>query len=168
MEENTKTKDNSVMIGVVSTLITFILLGAVIYFMVSRFGAADSKGSDVVELDWRQMQELDEKSKQVPKWFRELNGKMVKVPGYAVPLEDNLREIREFLLVPDAMSCIHSPPPPPNMTVYVKMSKPIVYNSYQRAVWITGQLSIENTESQVAPAAWKLRGAKMDPYIFKE
>jgi uncharacterized protein len=41
------------------------------------------------------------------------------VPGYMVPLEDNLEEVTEFLLVPYPGACIHVPPPLPNQIVHV-------------------------------------------------
>src|SRR5262245_46060544 len=41
-----------------------------------------------------------------------ING-VARVPGYMDPLEDNLEEVTEFLLVPYPGACIHVPPPPP-------------------------------------------------------
>lgn len=162
-----KTGDKNMFIGITVTLtVVALLVGIILYF---AFGKSGSKTSgDVIELDWRKLQELDIESGKEPSWFDSTRDKLVKMPGYAVPLEDDMREIREFLLVPDAQSCIHVPPPPPNMTVYVKMSKPMVYDSYQRAVWITGVLSIESTKNDVANASWKLKGVKMDPYVFED
>lgn len=162
------TSDKSVLIGVVSTIVTFTIIGVTIFVLMMPNSDDAAYKNEVVEIDWRKMQELDVKTKAAPDWFKNLNGKLVKLPGYAVPLDDNMKEIREFIMVPDAMSCIHVPPPPANMTVYVKMTEPIVYNSYQRAVWITGQLLIEDTKSEKANAAWKIKGVKMAPYEFED
>jgi hypothetical protein len=50
-----------------------------------------------------------------PEWQGIING-VSRGPGYMVPLEDNLREVTEFLLVPCPGACIHVPPPPPNQS----------------------------------------------------
>jgi hypothetical protein len=49
-----------------------------------------------------------------------ING-VAGVPGYMVPLEDNLEEVTDFLLVPYLGACIHVPPPLPNQIAHVIM-----------------------------------------------
>ncbi|MDP6969514.1 MAG: DUF3299 domain-containing protein, partial [Gammaproteobacteria bacterium] len=44
---------------------------------------------------------------------RELDGKLVKVPGFVVPLEVDTHGIHSFILVPYVGACLHTPPPPP-------------------------------------------------------
>ena len=46
--------------------------------------------------------------------------KKVRIPGYAVPLDTERSETREFLLVPYFGACIHTPPPPANQIVLVR------------------------------------------------
>ena len=46
------------------------------------------------------------------KFNKSLNGKVVKIPGYLIPLHYEAREIKEFMLVPYIGACIHVPPPP--------------------------------------------------------
>ena len=53
-----------------------------------------------------------------------LNGKLVRMPGYLLPIEFAGNRVTEFLLVPWVGACIHTPPPPPNQIVYVKADKP--------------------------------------------
>src|SRR5262245_61660808 len=43
-----------------------------------------------------------------------LEGKLVRLPGYVLPLEFSGKKVTEFLLVPWYGACIHTPPPPPN------------------------------------------------------
>ncbi len=48
-----------------------------------------------------------------------LEGRLVKLPGFVVPLEMDEKKIDQFLLVPYYGACIHVPPPPANQTVHV-------------------------------------------------
>ena len=94
-----------------------------------------------------------------------LNGAMVKLPGFIVPLEmakDGV--IREFLLVPYFGACIHVPPPPPNQIVFVRMKQGISMDSIYDAQWITGRLKTSVYESQMASAAYTLDGDKAEIY----
>ena len=48
---------------------------------------------------------------------RELDGRTVRIPGYALPLEHLDTGVQELLLVPYVGACIHVPPPPSNQAV---------------------------------------------------
>ncbi|MEO5668696.1 MAG: DUF3299 domain-containing protein, partial [Bdellovibrionota bacterium] len=48
-----------------------------------------------------------------------LDGQLVRVPGYMIPLEVKQDKTTEFLLMPSLANCIHVPPPPANQTVHV-------------------------------------------------
>ena len=50
-----------------------------------------------------------------------LDGKLVRLPGYALPLEMAESGVTEFLLVPYVGACIHVPPPPPNQVVLAQL-----------------------------------------------
>jgi hypothetical protein len=77
---------------------------------------------------------------------KELNGKMVRIPGYLLPLEVSGAKVTEFLLVPYVGACIHVPPPPPNQIIYVKAAKNNGYNSKKifEPVWVTGVISVKS------------------------
>jgi hypothetical protein len=49
----------------------------------------------------------------------ELDGKLVSIPGFVLPIEYEGTKVTEFLLLPWAGACIHTPPPPPNQIVHV-------------------------------------------------
>jgi hypothetical protein len=51
----------------------------------------------------------------------ELSGQRVRIPGYLLPLEISGTKVTEFLLVPYFGACIHTPPPPPNQIIHVKI-----------------------------------------------
>jgi len=94
-----------------------------------------------------------------------LNNTFVKVPGFIVPL--TLRQekvVTEFLLVPYFGACIHSPPPPPNQIVYVKLDKPTAIKSIWEPYWITGTLTTATMNSRTASTAYTLSGIRIEPY----
>ena len=74
-----------------------------------------------------------------------LDGRLVRLPGYALPLEFNGVGVKEFLLVPYFGACIHVPPPPPNQMVFVRLDRPYVMNGLFEPVWITGRMSVERS-----------------------
>ncbi|MEL7232570.1 MAG: DUF3299 domain-containing protein, partial [Pseudomonadota bacterium] len=48
----------------------------------------------------------------------DLNGELIRIPGYIVPFDFNPRKRHEsFLFVPYMGACIHTPPPPPNQII---------------------------------------------------
>ncbi len=70
-----------------------------------------------------------------------LEGQVVRIPGYLLPLDFSGKEVTEFLLVPWVGACIHTPPPPPNQIVHVKPDKPYANASLYAPVWVTGRMS---------------------------
>ncbi|MEP2651070.1 MAG: DUF3299 domain-containing protein [Paraglaciecola sp.] len=105
-----------------------------------------------------QQQNLD--SPTVP----ELNGKLVKIPGFMVPLEGDNEKITEFLLVPYFGACVHVPPPPPNQIVYVKFSKEVSIQNLYDAVWVTGTLSTNTWQGDLATVGYTLQGMDISVY----
>jgi len=73
----------------------------------------------------------------------ELDGALVRMPGYALPLEFDGTGVTEFLLVPYVGACIHTPPPPANQVVVVRLEKPYVIDDLYAAVWVTGRMHVE-------------------------
>jgi hypothetical protein len=72
----------------------------------------------------------------------ELNGKQLRMPGYALPLEYDGKKVTEFLLVPWVGACIHTPPPPPNQIVLVDLAGGYEVKSRFEPVWVTGTMAI--------------------------
>ena len=72
----------------------------------------------------------------------ELDGKPIRMPGYALPLEHDGKNVTEFLLVPWVGACIHTPPPPPNQIVYVTLKEGFEVKSRFEPVWVNGEMSI--------------------------
>ena len=95
----------------------------------------------------------------------QLAGKRVNIPGFMVPLEDDLEDVTEFLLVPYAGACIHVPPPPPNQIVYVKMEKHAkVHVTFTDPIQVIGTLQIVTVQSPYGDVSYDLTGETVNPY----
>jgi len=118
-----------------------------------------------IEVGWRLLAKLNYRTGEKAKELAELEGKMVKVPGFTVPLEDWASSATEFLLVPYVGACIHTPPPPPNQLVYIEMDegKRAKMDGWN-PVWVEGVLKIEMTESVYGHVGFTITGQKVYPY----
>ena len=153
---------------------------AAILLLVANAGAGGRPGSvaespvvapvvaqagDTTEVGWRLLAKLDYRTGEKTKELAELEGKMVKIPGFTVPLEDWASAATEFLLVPYVGACIHTPPPPPNQLVYIEMDqgKRAKMDGWN-PVWVEGVLKIEMTESVYGYVGFTITGHKVYPY----
>lgn len=94
-----------------------------------------------------------------------LNDKIVRLPGFVVPLEGDGRVVNEFLLVPYYGACIHVPPPPANQIVYVKaQGRNVQVRRMFDTVWVTGVMKVERTSSELGEAGYTLRALDVVPY----
>jgi uncharacterized protein len=95
----------------------------------------------------------------------ELGGKLVKIPGFIVPLNISSEGwVSEFFLVPYFGACIHVPPPPPNQIVYVKMEKGFRLHSIYDPKWITGTLNSQTKSLPMASAAYSMTAQRVEAY----
>jgi uncharacterized protein len=94
-----------------------------------------------------------------------LDGKLVRLPGFIVPVESESTSITEFLLVPYYGACIHVPPPPANQTVYVKLAPEQAFEGELfDTVWVTGTLKVTPTSSDLADAGYRIDATGIAPY----
>ena len=96
----------------------------------------------------------------------ELDGRMVKLPGFVVPLDMVGDKVTSFLLVPYFGACIHEPPPPPNQIVYVEFGDPVELSSMYHPVWVTGTLGTEAHTSELAYAGYTMLGEAVEKYQY--
>jgi uncharacterized protein len=97
-----------------------------------------------------------------------LNLRVVKMPGFVVPLElTSDGKVRELFLVPYVGACIHVPPPPPNQIVYVKLNQAIPLPSLYDAVWVIGTLRTQLKNARLGLAAYTLEATRVEPYEFE-
>lgn len=135
-----------------------VITGVVVYqTLISRGGALNG-----VEVDWRLLGEMDYITGKSSSELKALNGKAVKIPGFMVPLEDNQKDVVEFLLVPSPQACIHVPPPPPNQMVYVKMKRGT--DAAMGPIWVYGTLNLVTKKSMYGDASFELIGEAVEPY----
>jgi uncharacterized protein len=120
---------------------------------------------DPVTLNWKAMAALDYKTGEMPEELRKLDGVLVRIPGFMVPLEDTETRVTEFLLVPYFGACIHTPPPPPNQMAHVLMERNETVNvNLWDPIWIVGRLSIESVESPYGMVGFQVTGERILPY----
>ena len=94
-----------------------------------------------------------------------MDGVVVKLPGYVVPLEEASGGIREFLLVPYFGACIHTPPPPANQIIDVLLHSPARGVHSMDAVWVTGKLSAKRHESYMGNSGYQMQASRVEPYV---
>jgi uncharacterized protein len=96
----------------------------------------------------------------------ELDGFLVRLPGFVVPLEGDGEMIFEFLLVPYFGACIHEPPPPANQVVHViiEKGKGMVIKGLLEAVYVTGILRVRHSSSELAEAGYALYPTDISVY----
>jgi hypothetical protein len=102
----------------------------------------------------------------------DLEGRLVRIPGYALPLEFSGTAVREFLLVPYVGACIHVPPPPPNQIVLVTLERDFSTSELFTPVWVTGRINIELSEPALYLAdgsadisvGYRMKDPQVEPY----
>jgi len=101
-----------------------------------------------------------------------LDGQIVRIPGYLLPLEFSGKRVSEFLLVPWVGACIHTPPPPPNQIVHVKADKPFDFGGLFAPVWVTGRMSTVAAKKSLflidgssdIDIGYSLQASQVEPY----
>lgn len=118
------------------------------------------------KVTWSMLRKFNYRTGDVSEELKALDKKLVRVPGFIVPLEDSATEATEFLLVPYQGACIHVPPPPPNQIVHVMMAKgkKIKFTMWD-PYWIEGRLKIETVESPYGEVSFSLEGVKQEDYV---
>ena len=97
----------------------------------------------------------------------EIDGRRIRLPGYIVPLGiTEAMEVEEFLLVPYFGACIHVPPPPSNQIVHVRSTSGIKLADLYQPFWITGVVQVEQVESELANAGYRIEEAGVEPYLY--
>jgi hypothetical protein len=82
----------------------------------------------------------------------ELNGKNVELAGYLLPIEFSGSRIVEFLLVPTDGACIHTPVPPLNQLVHVRLQDGMENPGLFKPVRVAGRLSTDRSVQSVSYA----------------
>lgn len=97
--------------------------------------------------------------------IEEMNGKNIRIPGFVVPVEFSGEQmVTSFFLVPFFGACIHSPPPPPNQIIYVETTEAFKLENLYDPVYISGKLSAEMFEDQLATSAYTMKMDIVEPF----
>ncbi|TCL01257.1 hypothetical protein BXY66_2569 [Shimia isoporae] len=94
----------------------------------------------------------------------ELNGQLVRLPGYIVPLELDGRGVTSFILVPYVGACIHVPPPPANQIVLVDTAEPYEAQGLFEPVYVSGVIETATASTALADVGYQINASKVTPY----
>ncbi len=94
----------------------------------------------------------------------EWNGKIVRLPGFIVPIDHVGTAVSAFILVPFAGACVHVPPPPANQLVFVTTPEPYESKGLFEPVHVTGMFGISAMSTQLAQIGYALSAEKIEPF----
>ncbi len=105
-----------------------------------------------------------------------VDGKEVRIPGYMLPLKSESKKVTEFLLVPWVGACIHTPPPPPNQMVHVRVPGGVPDKGRFGAIWLEGMIELKPSEYELflvdgtmkVKVAYTMNGAAISDYSALE
>lgn len=93
-----------------------------------------------------------------------VNGNAIRIPGFVVSLDQENADISEFLLVPYFGACIHTPPPPANQIIHVRVKKPLKGIRTMDPVWIQGTLQVGEAATALGAAGYSMQPVAVTPY----
>lgn len=99
-----------------------------------------------------------------PALVMDYNDKLVRIPGYMMPLELAANGVIAFILAPYIGACIHVPPPPANRLVFVTSETPYQVSGLFEAVNVTGVFGTASTSTQYAEIGYVLPAERIEPY----
>ena len=142
---------------------------SIIYVLMNQdnIAAADSKsknGGKPTEVDWGTLRELDLRSGKASDALKNMDGTIIRVPGFIVPLEDSQNEVSDFLLVPSPQACVHVPAPPANQMVHVRMASGTKAKMSYGPVWAQGRIHIAETSGPYGKTSYEMVGEFTEPY----
>ncbi len=91
-----------------------------------------------------------------------LNGAMVRLAGYVVPVERSDLGLTEFLLVAYFGACTQSQCPPANQAVHVFMAKPSEDLHTMDAATVYGRLQVKRTKSFRGTSSYNMKAIQAD------
>ncbi|MCV6597644.1 MAG: DUF3299 domain-containing protein [Mangrovicoccus sp.] len=92
------------------------------------------------------------------------DGKLVRLPGFMLPLDYDGLGVTAFLLVPYMGACIHVPPPPPNQLVFVTLQRPYESKGLFEPVYVTGVFGAAATATELADVGYAIQSGAVSPF----
>jgi len=148
-------------------------------------GVRDATWEELIPADWDpfknfrnidlgRIKDGDEKAYELMQKLRDIydraptnpkvEGHRVRLPGYIVPLEEVRGEIKEFLLVPYFGACIHTPPPPANQIIHVRLARPVKGLRTMDAVWASGALTSFVSNTSMGVSGYRMEALHVERY----
>ncbi len=93
-----------------------------------------------------------------------LDGALIRMPGFIIPLELGAEGVTSFLLVPYVGACIHTPPPPPNQLVIVSSKVPWPSDQLWDPVWVSGVMRTQLQSTELGQTGYVLTADEMEIY----
>jgi hypothetical protein len=105
----------------------------------------------------------------------ELDGRMIRMPGFLLPLDFEGDKVVSFLLVPTFGACIHTPPPPPNQIVHVNFKEGYPHAQLYALIWVEGRMQTGTRQHNIylrdgsadVSASYSLNATRVEPYRKK-
>ena len=124
---------------------------------VDRINDSDARAEALLS----EMREAWDEAPTVPA----LEGVAVRIPGYLVPLDEDHGRLSEFLLVPYFGACIHTPPPPANQIIHVRLKTPVEGYKTMDTVWVAGSIHQAHQESFMGTSGYGLSADRVERYV---
>ena len=93
-----------------------------------------------------------------------LDGVLIRMPGFVIPIEVNSEGVTDFVLVPYVGACIHVPPPPANQLVMVRTERPWPSDQLWDPVWVTGVMKTELQASGLGQTGYTISANEIETY----
>ncbi len=120
-------------------------------------------GRDPIAMEWSLLASWQEGDP--PHNVLAMDGQLVRIPGFIVPLDGELDRSRNLLLVPYLGACTHLPPPPENQMIVVRTKKPVRLDLWSwEPIWMVGFLSVGWVDSTFGEAAYSMQGITTKPW----
>jgi len=144
-----------------------------------------ARAEDYIDLDWEDL--LPENSNSIPNALRDLlphdeqmpltsqqpasngvrsewNGRIVRLPGFIVPIDYEGTGVTAFILVPYVGACVHVPPPPANQLVFVTTETPYQSSGLFEPVNVIGMFGVSSLRTHIAEVGYALSADRIEPY----
>lgn len=128
-------------------------------FDTAQFGDLDDY-DPLAEIKLKAMMEALSSAPVVP----EVDGKMIRIPGFVVPLVEEGMAVTEFFLVPYFGACIHVPPPPSNQMIHVTFEPGTDVENLYDAIWVSGELKVATVAHELGTSGYTMEAYKIEPY----
>ncbi len=115
-------------------------------------------------LEWKTLRGLDVRTGKSSAELAAVTGANIRINGFMVPFDDDDEQVSEFLLVPQAGMCIHTPPPPPNQIILVEVGTGGANRvEWDKEVSVYGQFQIADGNSPYGKTGFKISAVRARP-----